>query len=423
MNALRLRFLAVCTFFSSAVAQDSAGARDVVVPWNEAALQAIRTAAMPPPPASRALAIVHVSMHDAVNGIDPKYEHYLVPATAPRDASEEAAAIAAAHDALVALFPTQAGSFDGLQRVMLDRVRNGNAKTQGMAWGQQVAAKILAARANDGAANTAPYPGSNEPGKWRPHLSFGNVVRPALLPLWGRVTPFALTGGSQFRPPVPPALTSVDYALEVLFVQFFGSKNSQYRSRQETEIALFWAYGPATSTPPGHWNQIAQAALRGNRDPLGERARLFALLNIALADACIVSWDCKYQFGLWRPITAIQLADQDGNPFTFPDTGWMPLLETPPFPEYTSGHSTFSGAAAAVLASHFGKDNVRFTVGSDDLPNVRRHYRSFSEAALESGMSRIFGGIHFMSANLWGLFTGYQSGIYAAEHTLRRLKK
>src|SRR5690606_31435663 len=135
----------------------------------------------------------------------------------------------------------------------------------------------------------------------------------------------------------------------------------------------------------------------------------YALVNFALADAAIISWDCKYEFGLWRPCTSIPEAGSDGNPFTFPDADWKPLLETPPFPEYTSGHSTFSGAAATVLAHLYG-DRVRFTIGSTDLPGVRRSFDSFSEAAWESGMSRIFGGIHFMSANIHGLVTGYQTG-------------
>jgi membrane-associated phospholipid phosphatase len=148
------------------------------------------------------------------------------------------------------------------------------------------------------------------------------------------------------------------------------------------------------------------------RTSLGESARLFALLNIALADAAIVSWDCKYVYNLWRPITAIQEADTDGNAATEPDGSWNPLLPTPPFPEYTSGHSTFSGAAAVVLAYFFGSDRISFSVGSDDLTGVRRSFSSFSRAAFESGLSRIYGGIHFPSANVYGLSTGGAVGIH-----------
>ncbi len=395
-------------------------AQDPVLAWNETALAAIRTASTAPPPASRILAMLHTAMFDAANGIRARYAHYRVPPAAHRNSSEEAAASAAAHDMLVALYPAQAATFDARHQQILAGIPDGQRKTRGLAWGAQVATGILAARANDGASNTAPYPGSNDPGKWRPTVSFGGIVRPALLPLWGHVACFSLPSAMALRPAAPPALRSFQYGLEVLHVQYLGAQNSTYRTADQTQVALFWGYGPATATPPGHWNQIAQAAAMTRPMSLVEHARLFALLNLALADAAIVSWDCKYEYGLWRPITAIALADQDGNPLTQPDPTWTPLLPTPPFPEYTSGHSTFSGAAAAVLADVFGTDHVPFTVGSDDLPGVRRHYRGFAEAAWESGMSRIYGGIHFMSANLLGLSSGYRTGRHVVEHELRR---
>jgi membrane-associated phospholipid phosphatase len=235
------------------------------------------------------------------------------------------------------------------------------------------------------------------------------------------VTPFSLDTGNQVRPPAPPVLTSVEYASEVQMVQDLGALNGSQRTPEQTEIARFWGYGPTTATPPGHWNQIAIAALGNSQRDLVDVARLFALLNIAMADAAIASWDCKYVYGLWRPITAIQLADQDGNPLTNPDTTWEPLLATPPFPEYTSGHSTFSGAAAVALAAVFGRDHVRFAVGSDDLPGVQRSFRSFSQAASESGLSRILGGIHFWSANVNGLDSGAEIGRWVVDHELRRL--
>lgn len=398
-------------------------AQDVVRDWNTAALGAIRTASTPPPPASRILAILHAAVFDAVNGVRPKYDHYLVAPAAPRGASGDAAASTAAHDVLVAVHPAQSATFDALHQSVLARIPNGQPKVSGIAWGAQVAAAMLAARANDGSTNTAPYPGSNVPGKWRPTLSFGGVVRPALLPLWGRVQCFSLPSGNLLRPSPAPELPSLRYGLEVLMVQHIGGQQNSRRTPDQTEVARFWGYGPGTSTPPGHWNQIAHAVAAGRRDSVLDVARTFALLNLALADAAIVSWDCKYEYGYWRPITAIQLADQDGNPLTQPDTTWMPLLETPPFPEYTSGHSTFSAAAAAVLAYCYGTDRVPFRVGSDDLPGVQRSYRGFADAAWESGMSRIYGGIHFMSGNLQGLGTGYQTGRHVVEHRLRPLRR
>jgi membrane-associated phospholipid phosphatase len=403
---------------SAAVA--SSRAQDIVVDWSSATISAVRTAGSPPPAASRIFAIVHIAMHDAVNGLRPRYDSWMAHANAPRDASAEAAATTAARDVLVAICPAQSAAFDTLNTTILARIADGGPKTRGIAWGQQVATEVRAARANDGSANTAPYPGSNEPGRWRPHISFGGIVRPALLPLWGSVTPFALRSGSQFRPDLPPALPTFQYAIEVLITQYFGGLANSLRTPEQTEVARFWSYGPGTCTPPGHWNQIANAVAANRTMSLAERARAYALLNIAIADAAIVSWDCKYVMGYWRPITAIQLADQDHNPITQPDTTWMPLLETPPFPEYTSGHSTFSAAAAVVLAEVFGTDNVRFAVGSDDLPGVMRNYRSFSEAAWESGLSRVLGGIHFWSANVRGLSSGFETGNYTLRNVLRR---
>ena len=195
-------------------------------------------------------------------------------------------------------------------------------------------------------------------------------MRPALLPLWGEVEPFVLESGSLFRPHAPPALHTGRYASELNEVKALGRLDSGERTLDETEIALFWGYGPGSATPAGHWNQIAQSVAQTGGNSLTDNARLFALLNFALADAAIVAWDCKYTFDFRRPITAIQLADMDGNAKTEPDLTWTPLLSTPPFPEYTSGHSTFSGAAAVVLADFYRRDRVSFNVGSNDLPGV-----------------------------------------------------
>ncbi|MBK8097067.1 MAG: phosphatase PAP2 family protein [Planctomycetes bacterium] len=397
----------------------TATAQDPVLDWNGAALAAIRSGGTPPPAAARNLAILHSAIHDAVNGIGGRYEQYLVPPNVPQNANKPAAVIAAAHDVLVVLYPTQAATFDTLQTTQLATIPDGARKAAGVAWGQFVAQTMIASRVGDGSTAPASYPGSTTPGLWRPTISFGGVVRPALLPQWGGVRPFALNSGQQFRPPAPPALSSFQYGLETLHVQYFGESDESFRTADQTEIANFWGYGPGTSTPPGHWNQIATEVAHARPRSLAEHARTFALLNIAMADAAICSWDCKYVYGLWRPITAIQLADTDGNPLTNVDADWTPLLPTPPFPEYTSGHSTFSGAAAAVLASAYG-DRTRFSAGSDDLPGVRRSYTSFTGAAWESGISRIYGGIHFWSANVNGLLGGWHVGQWAVDHKLRR---
>lgn len=392
---------------------------DVVTEWNEATLDVIRARNTPPPAAARNLAMVHVAIYDAVNGILRTHEQYLVKGRAPANASIEAAATTSARTVLVALYPADQATFESIDSGILNRIPAGEARDLGITWGKGVAEQILAARANDGSTAMAPWPDSEEPGQWRATISFGGVVRPALLPLCGQVTPFALRNGAQFRPPAPPRLNGRRYAAELNYVQRIGALASTARTVEQTEIAQFWGYGPGTATPAGHWNQIAQVVGASAGNFLPENARMFALLNIALADAAIVSWDCKYVHNYWRPITAIQLADTDDNPATSADPAWMPLLATPPFLEYTSGHSTFSGAAAVALAAFFHQDRVGFSVGSDDLPGVVRFYDSFSEAALESGMSRICGGIHFMSANLYGLLSGTQTGAYVVRHFLR----
>ncbi len=416
-------------FYSFILLAASASA-DVVTDWNTLALQAIRISNTPPPAAARNLAILHVSIYDAVNGIRRTHKPYFVTATGPASASRQAAAAAAARRVLIDLYPSLQSEIETQYLNSVRGLPNTSGTIEGVAWGVFVASTILQSRSSDGSSNTVVHTSGTQPGQWRPTISFGGVVRPALLPQWGFVRPFALTVGTQFRPPAAPPLSSPEYAEELNMVRALGAVGSTTRTREQTEVAQFWGYGPGSATPPGHWNQVAQALGRdrhhtadnehgrSTRDSMAENARLYALLNIALADAAIISWDCKYVFNYWRPITAIQEANSDGNPATEEDRGWMPLLATPPFPEYTSGHSSFSGAAAVVLAYFFGSDRIRFSVGSDDLPGVRRSYRSFSEAARESGISRVYGGIHFMSANIHGLSTGAAVGMYVSWNLL-----
>jgi hypothetical protein len=391
---------------------------DVVTEWNLAALEAIRAQNTPPTAASRHLAILHAALFDAVNGIRRTHMPFRITGKVPGSASVESAAVAAGRAVLVSFYPMLQPSLDELQSRLLAGIPDGPQKVGGFRWGKAVAAAILQWRSSDGSNQIVNYTPGSQPGQWRPTLSFGGIVRPALVPHWGQVTPFAVAGGSQFRPPPPPALGSTSYAEEVNRVKAVGAADSTLRTAEQTEIARFWGYGPGSATPPGHWNEIAQAVVRDRGTTLEENARLFALLNIALADAAIVCWEGKYFYNFWRPITAIQEADSDGNPLTEADPVWMPLLPTPPFPEYTSGHSTFSGAAATVLAYFFGSDRIAFTLGSDDLPGVQRSYASFSEAALESGLSRIYGGIHFPSANLHGLSCGAAIGTHVSWHLL-----
>src|SRR6059036_1761589 len=278
---------------------------DVVTEWNNAALDAIRAGHTPPPIASRSLAILHVSIYDAVNGIARTHEPFLVQSAVPASASREAAASAAAHDALVNLFPAAASSFDALHAAILATIPDGPQKVAGIVWGEFVANQILAARANDGSDAIVLPPGGSGPGVWVPTPP---AYFPYLLPQWGFVVPFAMSNSSQFRPPGPPSLDSQQYAADYEEVKQLGAAVGSTRTEDQTEIALFWADGTGTETPPGHWNSIAQIIAAGQGNTLEENARLFALLNIAMADGAICAWDAKFTYNFWRPVTAIRSA-------------------------------------------------------------------------------------------------------------------
>ena len=256
---------------------------------------------------------------------------------------------------------------------------------------------ILAARANDGSAAVVPPPGGSGPGVWVPTPP---AFLPYLLPQWGFVMPFAMSSSSQFRPPGPPSLDSQRYAADYEEVKELGAAVGSTRTEDQTEIALFWADGAGTETPPGHWNSIAQIIAAAQGNTMEENARLFALLNIAMADAVICAWDAKYTFNFWRPVTAIAFAE--------PQLNWMSFIVTPPFPDYTSGHSTVSAAAATVLPLFYGTEDLPFTTGSDVLPGVFRSFSTCFDAAEEAAVSRIYGGIHFRSASEDGLASRHQ---------------
>ncbi len=381
---------------------------DVVTDWNNAALDAIRAGNTNPPIASRSVAILHASIYDAVNGIARTHEPYLVQSAVSTSASREAAASASAHAALVNLFPARTSIFDALHAAILAAIPNGPQKTAGIVWGEFVANQILAARANDGSDAIVPPPGGSGPGVWIPTPP---AYLPYLLPQWGFVMPFAMSSSSQFRPPGPPSLDSQRYADDYDEVKALGAAVGSTRTEEQTQIALFWADGAGTETPPGHWNSIAQIIAAAQGNTLEENARLFALLNIAMADAAICAWDAKYTFHFWRPVTAIAFAE--------PELNWMSFIVTPPFPDYTSGHSTFSAAAATVLPLFYGTEDLPFTTGSDFLPGVYRSFATCLDAAEEAAASRIYGGIHFRSASEDGLQAGTSIGEWTFDHYLR----
>ena len=390
-------------------------AADLIGDWNAQAVNAIRNETTTPPLAARNLAMLHVAIHDAVNSLTGTHRPYAVSAPPDGPTSAEAAVVGAAHQVLVNLFPSQRAAFDATLAASLAGIPESLERSRGVELGRSTANTILGLRANDGSSTTIPYIPSAEPGAWRRTPPY---FRPPDLPHWRFVRPFALSSGSQFRPPGPPPLDSARYATDLDQVKALGAADSPIRTPEQTLVANFWADFTYTVTPPGHWNQIARQVATSQGLSLPQKARLFALLNLALADAAIATWDAKYAFNFWRPVTAIPQADLDGNPATAADPNWTPLLTTPAFPEYVSGHSAFSAAAAVVLARFLGTDHAEFTVISDSVPGVVRAYSSFAGAADEIGMSRIYGGIHFLSGDLDGLSLGRAIGAFVDDHFL-----
>lgn len=384
---------------------------DVIIDWNNVALNAIRVDKTPPPKSSRALACVHTAMFDAADiAGGTTYAPYLVePVEFILPISPEAAAVSAAYETLIELFPAQKATFDAALTASLAAIPDGLEKDGGIGWGKEVAQQILAARRDDGADKTVDYEAPIGGNWWIPTPP---AFAAALLPNWPSVTPWAMTKGAQFRQGPPPPSSSPQYLAAFREVERLGRLDSHDRTPEQSQIALFWADGPGTATPPGHWHVIAQGIAQAHGLSLIDNARLFALLAIAGADAAIVSWDNKYFYSNWRPVTGIQKADLDGNPATTPDLRWMPFIATPPFPSYTSGHSTFSSASARVLGLFFGTDEISFSTTSDALPGVTRSFSSLSAAAEEAGQSRIYGGIHWQYDNQAGLTSGRE----LAEH-------
>lgn len=373
---------------------------DVVTDWNQIALETIVAIPTPPPRASRALAMVQSAVYDAVNSIDGTHQGLFGNFIADPTASREAAAICAAHDVLVSLYPARAVQLNASRDAHLAGIPNNPSKTAGVSAGETVASVVLANRAADGSGNTVMYTPNPAAGHWR--IGPDNPA-PALLPHWGSVQPFALSTSSQFRPVAPPTLNSPEYAASVNEVQVIGAQNSATRTADQTSIARAWAFGGGTVTPPGAWNRIAQDLAGGNT--IAENARMFAMLNVAMADAGIASWDAKYLYDLWRPIHAIREAGIDGNDGTVQDAAWLPLLTpSPPFPSYTSGHSTFSRAAADILAFFLGTDAINVNFAGDF--GEMRLLTSLDGAANEAGLSRIYGGIHFDFDNVAGQWAG-----------------
>jgi hypothetical protein len=377
---------------------------NAAIEWNRTLLAIVRTPGAQPGTihSTRNFAILHAAIYDAVNDIQAKFSPYLVSLpNVPRSASDIAAADKAAHDVLVSLYPAFQASLDTELQQDLAQLPNSERKAQGLAVGQAVAAQLLAARNTDGANVTPPsYVPGTQPGDYQltpPNFAAADFTQ------WSQVTPFALERADEFRPVPPPALTSATYTEVFNEVKDLGFVDSTTRSAEQTQIGKFW-----NGNIQDFWNEIAQTAVIAHHLDLERSARLFALLNISLADTTIALFDAKYTYNFWRPVTAVQLADTDGNPQTDPNPTWLPLsTKTAPDPSYPGAHSAISKAGATVLDFYFG-NQFTFDVTSESLAGVTRRFTSFSAAAEEAGLSRIYAGQHFRTDHIAGKSLGRQ---------------
>jgi hypothetical protein len=399
------------------------------------------------------MAIVHIAIFDSVNAISGGYHGYTGIPRARFGTSLDAAVATAAHDTLVALFPSQAERFEEPLAEDLDDVHDHRARALGVELGRRAAAAILALRANDGAQHAEPrmdieFHPKDLAGWWRQDPV--SQIPLALGAHWAEVEPFVLASADQFRVPPPPAMTSVEYTVaydEVKALGGDGVATPTVRTADETEAGIYWAYDgtPSLCAPPRLYNQIAVLIATKMRSNTAQLARLLALVNVAMADAGIAIWESKYHYQTWRPVTGIREADEgtgptgsgDGNPDTVGDPTFMPLGApasnlsgpnfTPPFPAYPSGHAGFGGALFQILRRFYGTDRIRFTFVSDEFngetldnegnvrPLLPRTFDSFSEAEEENGQSRIYLGIHWSFDKTEGIAQGRR----VANHVFR----
>ena len=378
---------------------------EAITNWNIIALKTTAAALFDPPRETRSLAIVSAAVNDAVCSIVRQCGVYAGRVAASHDASVEAAVDAAAHDALVALYPAAAPSLDASYASALANVAPGSARDAGVAVGQAAAAAMIASRANDHSLDVVTYTPAPGLGVWQPTPP---AFAPALEPGWGLVTPFVLETGHEFRPGPPPAPGSDAYVHDYLEIVNIGSANSTTRTPSQTQTAQFWI-----ATAPQNWNQVVRELTSAPGMNAAKAARAYMLLNIAGADAIIAAWDTKFTYGEWRPLTAIRSTFDDGSSATVPDPTWTPLLTTPRFPDYICGHSTYAGAAERVLTAIFGDEPGELSITSATAGGATHTYGSFHAIADEVTDARVWGGIHWRTSCVVGRAVGQQVGAAA----------
>jgi len=388
---MSLRLRTVIPVLALLLAAATATARaDVIADWNAKAEAIGIDKRLQPPPNARGMAMMHVAMFEAVNAITHRYSSYRLKLVADPGTSPDAAAAAAAHDVLIALFPDQQASLDTTLKASLAQLPDGDAKTKGVELGRKAAAGILALRANDGISGTENY---------RPVTAAGVYV-PTVVPVSstiGKITPWVMSSGTEFRPGPPPSLTSPTWTADLNEIREVGGLKSAKRSAEQTEIGRFWA-----QTGPPCWNPIVRQLAAAKKLDLTDSGRLFALVALATADTFIAVFEAKYHYNLWRPVTAIRNADITGNAATPRDAAWLPLIETPMHPEYPCAHCISSGAAASVMQQVLGDDLPEFSMTSVSLPGVTRRWTRLQDYSDEVSNARVYGGIHYRFSTVVG---------------------
>jgi hypothetical protein len=423
---LKLQTSMVMAILAILFAAPASASADAVTDWNAIAVQTISAAtpARPAPVSFLDMAIVQAAVYDAVQAIDKRFKPYHVEIPGAFG-SPEAAAAKAAHDILINLFPAQKTALDETyaQYLLNHRLESDDP---GVAVGAAAAAGIIALRANDGRfpPNQVPFTGGTNPGEWRPTESFiGNPPAPPsgapmLTPWVANVTPFTLKSGDQWRAKAPPALTSLEYVLNYYEVKFFGARFNSARTPEQTDFAIFWAANYVAL-----WNRVVRELAAAHVSNIGDSARLFALVSLSMADAIITSWNTKVAYNFWRPLTAIRLGNNDTNPVTIGDPDWQPLINTPNYPDYTSGANCVTGAATRALALFFGTDRMAFTVTTTNGMAIQqtRNYSRFSDAADDVVTARVYQGIHFRFADAEARKQGRHVAQWAFGHFLKPL--
>ena len=388
---------------------------DVIFQWNRVLMETVRTPGQQPATIMpvRSYSMMHAAMFDAVNSIDGSYTAYLTDVPGSQNASIEAAAAQAAHDVLVGLYPTRVAIFDSELATSLQGIDEYRAQ-QGIRVGQIVAERMLIARANDGWNVTPPaYSLPATPGNWQP------VPGAAAFTHYPSVIPFGISSGTQFRPSPPPPLTSATYAADVNEVKELGSVTSATRTAEQTHVAQLWA---AVGTPTNFlfvWNNVARTVATARALTTVEKARLFALTNFAVHDALQTTFASKFYYGLWRPVTAIRRADEDGNANTTADPSWSSLIADPPYPSYAGNNAAIGTSQSTILALFFGRDDIQFQHTWEGGGGATRSYAGFGAMADEEARARVYGGVHFTFDNVAGQSVGRNVANYIFANVMR----